>query len=214
MNFDAFLKSVSKIENIELPGEPSQFKMSPSFRLELTELNKEAKKSSKKAGVLVLFYPDSNLQTHLVLILRKAYEGVHSGQVGFPGGRLEKHDASIEHAAIRETFEEIGVPTHQVKILKALTELYIPPSNFTVYPFLGIARATPTFKIQEDEVEEIIEVSLSHFLGEPNMVMTSVTTSYKINVEVPAFELNGHIVWGATAMMLSELKDLLNLALK
>lgn len=214
MNFDAFLKSVSKIENIELPGEPSQFKMSPPFRLELTELNKEAKKSSKKAGVLVLFYPDSNLQTHLVLILRKAYEGVHSGQVGFPGGRLEKHDASIEHAAIRETFEEIGVPTHQVKILKALTELYIPPSNFTVYPFLGIARATPTFKIQEDEVEEIIEVSLSHFLGEPNMVMTSVTTSYKINVEVPAFELNGHIVWGATAMMLSELKDLLNLALK
>jgi 8-oxo-dGTP pyrophosphatase MutT (NUDIX family) len=214
MNFDTFLKSVSKIKNIELPGESSQFKMSPPFRLELTELNREAKKSSRKAGVLVLFYPDSNQQTHLVLILRKAYEGVHSGQVGFPGGRLEKQDHSLEYAAVRETFEEIGVPTEQVKILRALTEMYIPPSNFTVYPFLGFVRSTPEFKIQEDEVEEIIEVSLSHFLNEPNKIITSVTTSYKIHVEVPAFQLNGHIVWGATAMMLSELKDLLNLALK
>jgi 8-oxo-dGTP pyrophosphatase MutT (NUDIX family) len=188
--------------------------MSPPFRLELMERHGEWKKTSKKAGVLVLLYPDHNLQTHLVLILRKTYEGVHSAQVGFPGGRLEKKDASIAHTAIRETFEEIGVPTHQVKILKALTELYIPPSNFTVYPFLGIARATPTFKIQEDEVEEVIEVPLSHFLGEPNMIMTSVTTSYKIDVQVPAFQLNGHIVWGATAMMLSELKDLLKLVLK
>jgi len=92
--------------------------------------------------------------------------------------------------------------------------LYIPPSNFTVYPFLGFVSSTPEFKIQEDEVEEIIEVSLSHFLNEPSMITTSVTTSYKIDVEVPAFHLNGHIVWGATAMMLSELKDLLNLALK
>jgi len=214
MNFDTFLKSVSKIKNIELPGESSQFKMSPPFRLELTELNREAKKSSKKAGVLVLIYPDSNLQTHLVLILRKAYEGVHSAQVGFPGGRLEKQDHSLEYAAVRETFEEIGVPIKQVKIVRALTELYIPPSNFTVYPFLGFVSSIPEFKIQEDEVEEIIEVSLSHFLNEPSMITTSVTTSYKIDVEVPAFHLNGHIVWGATAMMLSELKDLLNLALK
>ncbi len=209
MNFDAFLKSVSKIENIELPGESSQFKMSPPFRLELMELNKKAKKTSKKAGVLVLFYPNRQQQTHLVLILRKTYEGVHSAQVGFPGGRLEKHDLSIEYTAVRETFEEVGVPIHNIKILRALTELYIPPSNFTVYPFLGIAGTTPEFKIQEDEVEEVIEVPLSNFLNETNIIMTSVSTSYKINVEVPAFQIQGHIVWGATAMMLSELKDLL-----
>lgn len=209
MNFDTFLKSVSKIENIELPGESSQFKMSPPFRLELMELHKEAKKTSKKAGVLVLFYPNRHQQTHLVLILRKVYEGVHSAQVGFPGGRLEKHDISIEYTAVRETFEEVGVPIHNIKILKALTELYIPPSNFTVYPFLGIAGITPEFKIQEDEVEEVIEVPLSNFLNENNIIKTSVSTSYKINVEVPAFQIKGHIVWGATAMMLSELKDLL-----
>ena len=214
MNFDTFLKSVSKIENIELPGESSQVKMSPPFRLELMELHKEAKKTSKKAGVLILFYPNSLKQTHLVLILRKTYEGVHSAQVGFPGGRLERHDISIEYTAVRETFEEVGVPIHNIKILKALTELYIPPSNFTVYPFLGIAGITPEFKIQEDEVEEVIEVPLSNFLNETNIIKTSVSTSYKINVEVPAFQIKGHIVWGATAMMLCELKDLLKQVIK
>ncbi|HKK12415.1 MAG TPA: CoA pyrophosphatase, partial [Flavobacteriaceae bacterium] len=153
-------------------------------------------------------------KTHLVLILRKSYEGVHSAQVAFPGGQLEEQDASIEHTAIRETYEEIGVPKRHVKILKALTTLYIPPSNFMVYPFLGIITTTPNFKIQEDEVEEVIEVPLSHFVDEHNMVKTFVTTSYKANVEVPAFRLNGHIVWGATAMMLSELKDLLKQVLE
>jgi len=214
MNFDTFLKSVSKIENIELPGESSQVKMSPSFRLELMEVHKEVMKTSRKAGVLVLFYPGHQNKTHLVLILRKSYEGVHSAQVAFPGGQLEEQDASIEHTAIRETYEEIGVPKRHVKILKALTTLYIPPSNFMVYPFLGIITTTPNFKIQEDEVEEVIEVPLSHFVDEHNMVKTFVTTSYKANVEVPAFRLNGHIVWGATAMMLSELKDLLKQVLE
>lgn len=209
MNFDTFLKTVSKIENIELPGESSQVKMSPPFRLELMELYRESMKTSKKAGVLVLFYPDGNWQTHLILILRKTYKGVHSAQVGFPGGQIETQDTSLEYAAIRETFEEIGVPEQDVRILKPLTKVYIPPSNYTVYPFLGITTKTPNFTIEEEEVEDTIEVALSHFLDEGNIISTSVTTSYKINVEVPAYRLNGHIVWGATAMMLSELKDLL-----
>ena len=101
MNFSTFLESVSKIENIELPGETSQVKMSPPFRLELMKRYKEAVKFSKKAGVLVLFYPDNQQQTHLVLILRKTYHGVHSAQVGFPGGQLEEHDVSIEFTAKR-----------------------------------------------------------------------------------------------------------------
>jgi len=209
MNFDTFLKAVSKIENIELPGESSQLKMSPPFRLEFMELYREAKKNAKQAGVLILFYPDQKRQTHLVLILRKSYQGVHSAQVGFPGGKLEEGDHTIEYTAIRETFEEIGVPEHCVKILKSLTQLYIPPSNFTVHPFLGVTEWCPIFKIQEDEVEDVIEVSLSNLLNEKNRIITSVTTSYKANAKVPAFQLNGHIVWGATAMMLSELKDLL-----
>jgi len=136
MNFDEFLIRISKGKNIPLPAQVSQFKMAPPFRLELLEKNKEAIKFAKKAGVLALFYPDIYQQTNLVLILRKSYEGVHSAQVGFPGGKLEPNDDSLEHAALRETFEEIGVPVDDIEVLSPLTEVYIPPSNFYVQPYL------------------------------------------------------------------------------
>ena len=213
MNFDTFLKSLSKIENLELPGEASQIKMSPPYRLELMELQKKAMASSKNAGVLALFYPDEAYVTHLILILRKTYKGVHSAQVGFPGGKFEKQDLDLKHTALRETYEEIGVPIDTVNVIKPMTNLYIPPSNFTVHPFLGVTHQTPKFIKQDEEVEDLIEVALTHFIDDQNMLTTSVPTSYKVNVEVPAFQLNGHIVWGATAMMLSELKDLLKQAL-
>ena len=110
MHFDTFLESVSKITQIPLPGQTSQFKMSPPFRLELIEQQKEAMKTSKKAAVTALFYPDEKQITKLILILRKTYKGVHSAQVGFPGGRREEADESLQHAALRETWEEVGVP--------------------------------------------------------------------------------------------------------
>ena len=209
MNFDEFLIRISKVKNIPLPAQVSQFKMAPPFRLELLEKNKEAIKFAKKAGVLALFYPDIFQQTNLVLILRKSYEGVHSAQVGFPGGKLEPNDESLEHAALRETFEEIGVPVDDIKVLSPLTEVYIPPSNFFVQPYLGFSNKTPRFIKDENEVEAIIEISLGHFIDDNMVISKRVSTSYKVEVEVPAFSLNGHVVWGATAMILSEIKDLL-----
>lgn len=209
MNFDKFLISTSKIENIPLPAEASQFKMSPPFRKELVNMHREAMKTAKKAGVLALFYPDKMQQTKLVLILRKTYNGVHSAQIGFPGGKLEVKDDSLESAAIRETFEEIGVCIQDIEVLRKLTQVYIPPSNFYVQPFIGISRTTPRFIKQEEEVEDIIEVFLKHFMDDDILISKRVKTSYNIEVEVPAFELNGHVVWGATAMILNEIKDLL-----
>ena len=209
MNFDEFLVLVSKIKNIPLPAEASQFKMVPPFRQELLKKQKEAIKKAKKAGVLALFYPDVNQQTTLVLILRKTYRGVHSAQVGFPGGKIEKQDHSLEATALRETYEEIGVPVHNVEVLRQLTEVYIPPSNFYVQPFIGISKITPIFVKQDDEVEAVIEVPLQHFFDERVIISKKVSTSYKSDVEVPAFKLNDYVVWGATAMILSEIKDLL-----
>lgn len=209
MNFDEFSLSVSKIKNIPLPGQVSQFKMAPPFRKELLERSKEAINFAKKAGVLALIYPDKNHQASLVLILRKTYEGVHSGQVGFPGGKLEEHDTSLEMATLREANEEIGVPISEIKILKQLTELYIPPSNFYVQPYLGISGNNLSFYKEDSEVEEIIEVPLSHFFNDDLVISKIVSTSYNVDVEVPAFYLNEYIVWGATAMILSEIKDLL-----
>lgn len=213
MNFDDFLILLSKVKNLPLPAQASQLKMSPPFRLELIEMSKDKMKRANRAGVMALFYPDKRQQTKLVLILRNTYNGVHSGQIGFPGGKFQPNDVSLEKTAIRETSEEIGIPEQSIEIIKQLTEVYIPPSNFYVQPFLGIIKDTPTFNKQDDEVEEIIQVLLNHLFNEVNVINTSVETSYKVKVEVPAYKLNGHIVWGATAMMLSEIKDLLKKAL-
>ncbi len=209
MNFDTFLKSISKIEHITLPGHASQVKMSPSYRLQLIEKQGKLIKDARKAGVMALFYPDREHCTKLILILRKTYSGVHSAQVGFPGGKLEIEDPSLEYAALRETFEEVGVPIETMIVLKAMTSVYIPPSNFMVYPFLGITHITPQFLKQDDEVEDLIEVTLDDFLNEANVSSQMLMTSLEKEVEVPVFKLNGHTVWGATAMMLSEIKDLL-----
>jgi len=209
MEFEKFKCSLSKIENLELPGESAQYKMAPIERLhELKRLAVE-KQSAKKAGVMALFYPDDTELTKLILILRKSYKGVHSAQVGFPGGKFEKGDESLLHTALRETHEEIGVAPEQIKVVKQLTDIYIPPSNYIVQPFIGLTDAPPLFKKQDDEVEDLIEVALQHFLDEKSIITQTITTSYAVDMQVPAFLLNGHIVWGATAMMLSEIRYLL-----
>ncbi len=209
MVFNTFLESVVKIKHLELFGEDSHAKMSPPYRLELADQMKEKAKSAKRAGVMALFYPNFQGETYLVLILRKTYKGVHSAQVGFPGGKYEDEDKDLMVTAIRETEEEVGVPKSIVEVLKTMSPLYIPPSNFMVHPYLAISEVTPNFIKQESEVEDVIEVSLLDFLDETNSITTRVPTSFNVEVDVPAFKLNGHIVWGATAMMLSELKDLL-----
>ncbi|WP_431158507.1 NUDIX hydrolase [Winogradskyella poriferorum] len=209
MQFDSFLDIIVKIEHLDLLGEVSHSKMSPPYRLELAEKMKEKAKSAKKAGVMALFYPGYDLQTKLVLILRKTYKGVHSAQVGFPGGKFEEDDTDLMTTALRETQEEIGIDAEKVNVIKPMSPLYIPPSNFLVHPFLGIMNEQPIFSKQEEEVEDILEVSLIDFLDDKSILTAKVPTSYNIEVEVPAFTLNGHIVWGATAMMLGELKDLL-----
>lgn len=209
MNFDKFSQSLSKIENIPLPAEASHFKMVPPFRRELLKQQESAIKKAKQAGVLALFYPNSSQETKFVLILRRAYKGVHSAQVAFPGGKLEDQDKSLEETALRETYEEVGVAVNDVKILRKLTQVYIPPSNFYVHPYFGIVDFTPQFIKQDDEVEAVIEVDLDDFLDDRYLISKVVSTSYSVEVEVPAFNLNGHVVWGATAMMLSEIKDLL-----
>lgn len=209
MDFNEFLRLSSKIKNIKLPAEASHIKMMPASRIESLSNQNEAIKLAKKAGVMALFYPDEEHKTKFLLILRKTYEGIHSAQVGFPGGKLEIQDHSLKEAAIRETFEEVGVPKNVINVIHELSAVYIPPSNFYVHPFIAMVEKTPIFILQEDEVEAIIEVDLQHFLNE-NVIMTNrVKASYNIDVEVPTFQLNGHIVWGATAMILSEIKDLL-----
>ncbi|MCH4822832.1 CoA pyrophosphatase [Gramella lutea] len=209
MEFEIFKNRISKLKKMQLPGESAHRKLAPLIRInELSEIDM-FKRNPEEAGVMAVFYPDENEETRLVLILRKTYKGVHSNQVGFPGGRVEAGDRDLKDTALRETEEEVGISQGEVEVLKELTQLYIPPSNFLVQPYLGLLQFTPKMVPQESEVEEILEVKLSDFLNDENVVTETLSTSYANEIEVPAYKLNGHIVWGATGMMLSEIRELL-----
>jgi 8-oxo-dGTP pyrophosphatase MutT (NUDIX family) len=209
MDFNEFCQSALKLKNLPLPGEQSHHKMSPELRIEWLKKNRFEDMNPKRAGVMALFYPDVERQTRLLLILRKVYQGVHSNQIGFPGGKVERIDKDLKDTALRETHEEVGVPPSDVEVIKELSEVYIPPSNFLVRPFMGIYHNPQPFIKEEAEVERLVEVYLRDFLDDANHIQEILSTSYAKNINVPAFKLNGYTVWGATAMMLSEIKELL-----
>lgn len=208
MEFSDFHDLISKIKNMPLPGEESHHKMAPAARIQEIDKWKLSKKSPRKAGVISLFYPDKENQTRLLLILRKTYNGVHSNQVGFPGGKVELSDKNIRETALRETWEEVGVEPRQIHLVKPITKVFIPPSNFIVHPFIGLSETTPKFVKQPTEVEQIIEVLFSDFMDDRLETTQTLSTSYAQNITVPSFIFNDFTVWGATAMMLSEIKDL------
>ncbi|MBU2902835.1 MULTISPECIES: NUDIX hydrolase [Maribacter] len=209
MNFNFFEQQISKIKDLPLPGEASQYKMAPESRLEELQRINISQKNPRRAGVMALFYPTNNMGTNLLLILRKTYKGVHSNQVAFPGGKEEKSDDGLLTTALRETYEEVGVAPKDITVIKEISEIFIPPSNFMVQPYIGLYRNPKPFVKQDAEVELILEVPVSDFLDDTLVVSKKMTTSYAVDIEVPAFKLNGYIVWGATAMMMNEIKELL-----
>lgn len=214
MKFDTCLQLLSKISNLPLPGKVAQFKMAPMERVKKFSDVDIKKRNPRKAGVMILLYPDQDQMTRMVLILRKTYKGVHSNQVGFPGGKVEEEDVSMEATALRETEEEVGVTSSLITVIKEMSTTYIPPSNFCVYPFIGYCDTPLKFIPQKEEVEGIIEVALEDLLLETTVISKKMSTSYMDDIDVPAFLLNDHVVWGATAMMLSEVKELLLSGLK
>lgn len=212
MHFDEFLKQAPKILNVELPATLAHAKMVPPNREELIRNTDFSKIIPKRAAVMMLFYP-KNFQTHLALILRTSYNGVHSSQIAFPGGKVELDDFDLKHTALRETHEEIGIHPNSINVIRAFTEVYIPPSNFMVYPFLGYSQDELEFVLQEDEVAGIVEFPLIDFLDDKILKTTTMNTSYAGSIDVPGFQVKEHFIWGATAMILSELKETLKMVL-
>lgn len=208
MIFSDFLNYVPKIAKENLLGEQAHHKLSPPERLAKIDENNPIKMNARKAAVLMLFYP-KGFETHLVLIVRNSYPGVHSSQIGFPGGKVESFDVSLEATALRETHEEIGIEPERISIIKAFSELYIPPSNFLVSPFLGYSQKELIFIPDPREVFGIIEVPMSEFLDDKNFTTQIMETSYMKEIELPCFKFQEKIVWGATGMMLYELKEVI-----
>lgn len=190
-----------------LPGETAQYKMAPTYRPRIDWETIHAQ-NPRIGGVMILLYEKQD-EWFTVFTQRRKYEGVHSGQMSFPGGKKDDTDKDIIHTAVRETEEEVGIHQSSIEIVGALSKLYIPPSNFLVHPVIAHLHGDKQFKAQEREVEEIVEIPLSFFLDAGNVQETEIALQNNLNTKVPAFVYNKHIIWGATAIILSEFREVI-----
>ena len=204
MQFHSFLKFVPKIRELNLPGLAEQLTMAPPFRKKLI---KQPIDNPKRAAVVCLFHEGIDFETFFYLIRRSTYPGVHSNQIGFPGGQIDSTDNSPWDAAKRELEEEIGISVKGVTLIKEMTPIYIPPSRFLVDCFLGYTTGKTDLMIDANEVQDVIPVSV-HELLNANSGFSNLVGSN--GDEVPIYTLSDSIVWGATAMMLAEIKSILS----
>ncbi len=192
----------ARLASKKLPGHAAHLAMAPLAVRPPESLRIEGK-SCREAAVLVLLVPGADGETAVVLTARRPHLRDHAGQISFPGGRVEPGETH-EAAARREGFEEVGLPPERPDVLGALTPLYIPPSNFCVFPFVAALGEPFAYRPQEDEVAAVLEVPLAHVLDPANRRVEPMALR-GASVEVPFFRLAGRQVWGATAMMLAEL---------
>ncbi|MGB2128558.1 MAG: NUDIX hydrolase [Flavicella sp.] len=207
MKFKELISKQSLIENAILLGMKSQKKLAPSYREGILHENSKLKKP-KLAAVLALFYPNDSGKATIVLTKRATYNGTHSAQISFPGGKKEETDTSLSDTALREAFEEVGVSTDKVQVVKKMTDLYVPPSNFLITPYLAFTNKRPEF-VKNHEVAKIIEVTLELLLNDDSIRHKTKTNNIGHALIIPYFQFESEEIWGATAMILNEIKELI-----
>ncbi len=187
-------------------GLQAQLLMAPQLRKE--ELDKyHNSKALKKSAVLILIYIDKDDdKPYIILTLRSSKLKNHSGQISFPGGKMDAKDENIKETALREAEEEIGLNRKTISIIGQLSSLLIPVSKYKVYPIVAFANSKPQFKINTDEVEKLLLIPLEKLLKKENIKQQLFykTTTNKGNL-APYFDIDDNKIWGATAMMISEL---------
>lgn len=191
-----------------LPGHDAFLELSGYKRPDL-DAARRSDPPPRSSAVLALIY-EKHAQAHILLMLRPEYAGAHSGQVSFPGGRREENDADLMATALREYSEETGASAGSIDVLGELTPVYIPPSRSLVSPFVGIVAETGPFVPDEREVAELIEAPLDLVMRDDILKRREQHIAILgRSVDIPYFDVMGHVVWGATAMMLAELRLLL-----
>jgi len=197
----------------KLPGKEAHLKLAPEPRI--TSLIKEQAppSSAKESAVLVMLTPvkdnSGNIikdksEWTLLLIKRNTYYGVHSGQIAFPGGKCENYDIDYTATACREAYEELGINQDKIEIIGELTKLYVPPSNFTIYPILAVNNGIDRYIPEPREVTEYLHIPLRLF-NPNNTKRCRVQAGPYSWVHAPGYIINGHTIWGATAMIIAEL---------
>jgi 8-oxo-dGTP pyrophosphatase MutT (NUDIX family) len=202
MFFDA--ENIKKALSQSLPGSTSHRRMLPMNRDLVAGSDDQSR--MKHSSVLLLLYPENN-ELHVCLIKRPTHMKHHAGQIALPGGRIEKGETALE-TALRETWEEIGITPEQIEILGTLSELYVQVSRFQIHPFVGWLSKKPEFVLCENEVEKTISFPLKNMKNAMEEVELLTITG---TLKVPCFKFDGEIIWGATAMILSEFYDILGL---
>lgn len=198
---------IKKIQSAELLGENAHMIYSPPYR-PLFSYDEIIARNPKFAAVNIVLYLKNN-EWYFPLMVRSTNErDRHSGQISLPGGKREETDRSFIETAKRETAEEMGIEEHYIRIIREMSPIYIPPSNFYVRPFVSYTKKNPHFILQEAEAVELIEFPVSSILElteQPEMMALPSTRG----VEVPVINFNGYIIWGATSMILSEFSKLM-----
>ncbi|MDZ7849043.1 MAG: CoA pyrophosphatase [Owenweeksia sp.] len=205
--FNQLKRRLAQALNAKLPGADAQQLMAPLGRSRITP-DESRLINVRKAAVLALFI-EKKKRPELVLILRTNYKGVHGGQISLPGGKVEPQDRNYRHTALRETHEEVGLAPENIDIIGQLSQLYIPPSNYLVQPYVGIFKGSaPYFEKEQQEVQEIFTVDINQLLAPQSISKQEVNASGQ-SLQVPVFKIDQYVIWGATAMMLSELRQAL-----
>ena len=208
MNLTAY--KIKALLSKPLPALQSHLKMAPPTRKAELKAAIEAMPFAKKSAVMILLFHE-NEKLKVVFIRRSFYVGIHAGQMAFPGGRFEESDKTVEETAFREIEEEIGITRNKIELLGRISDIYVPPSNFLISVFVGYLAAKPVYNPDEREVAEIIEVDFDEFLKPENKTVKSFhVPSANHSVTAPCYQTPQCDIWGASAMVMSELVDILS----
>ncbi|PWJ39942.1 NUDIX hydrolase [Sediminitomix flava] len=199
-----FIEELAKKLKEDLPGADAHLKMASPKRI---EESLDIPDNARKAAVLILLFPKGD-SFAFPLIRRPQYNGVHSGQMAFPGGKHDLEDTDLVETALRECKEEVGVEVSRSQVIGTLSNLYIPPSNMLVTPVVAFAKSKPEYTADPIEVVEIIETDIQT-LKHPNTKSMQSIDLGLMKIKAPAFMVDENVVWGATAMMLSELLEII-----
>lgn len=207
--YDRMLERLSAAISQGLPGFAAQESMTPPGRLPADRALLMGQATPRNGAVTALLNPLPGGTWALVYIKRPEYEGAHGGQMAFPGGKADPGDTDIWATAQRETWEEVGITADRYEVAGSITQVYIPPSNFLVQPFMAVAKTTLDFVADPYEVEYVWQVGLDDLLSDDAISVSDFKTPFGMIKNYPCYRFGNHVIWGATAMITAEIREVL-----